>query len=185
MPSGTISRISAKPKMMASPNVRRKVERCLQVRDEEVAAAERERAEYCESVAEAVGELAADDRGPVDGVGRGLETALDGLAAAPHPFAEDGEPVDGVVHGLAEEGEEEEQRDDQEIAGDRADPRRGQLRIEAHVLALPAPVSVSRPSSLERSQERRKGGAHVDILWILLIVILVLALLGFFSRGYW
>ena len=25
----------------------------------------------------------------------------------------------------------------------------------------------------------------VDILWILLIVILVLALLGFFSRGYW
>jgi len=25
----------------------------------------------------------------------------------------------------------------------------------------------------------------VSILWILLIVILVLALLGFFSRGYW
>jgi len=25
----------------------------------------------------------------------------------------------------------------------------------------------------------------VDILWIILIVILVLALLGFFSRGYW
>jgi flagellar basal body-associated protein FliL len=31
--------------------------------------------------------------------------------------------------------------------------------------------------------ERRCKG--VDILWILLIVILVLALLGFFSRGYW
>jgi len=25
----------------------------------------------------------------------------------------------------------------------------------------------------------------VSILWIILIVILVLALLGFFSRGYW
>jgi flagellar basal body-associated protein FliL len=32
------------------------------------------------------------------------------------------------------------------------------------------------------SERRCKG---VDILWILLIVILVLALLGFFSRGYW
>jgi len=29
--------------------------------------------------------------------------------------------------------------------------------------------------------ERRR----VDLLWIILIVILVLALLGFFSRGYW
>jgi aspartyl-tRNA(Asn)/glutamyl-tRNA(Gln) amidotransferase subunit A len=38
-------------------NVRGKVERCLQVRDEETAAAERERADYCERVAEAVGEL--------------------------------------------------------------------------------------------------------------------------------
>jgi hypothetical protein len=26
---------------------------------------------------------------------------------------------------------------------------------------------------------------HMSILWIILIVILVLALLGFFSRGYW
>ncbi len=38
-------------------NVRSKVERCLQVQDEEVTAAERERADYCERVAEAVGEL--------------------------------------------------------------------------------------------------------------------------------
>jgi aspartyl-tRNA(Asn)/glutamyl-tRNA(Gln) amidotransferase subunit A len=38
-------------------NVRGKVERCLQVRDEEAAAAERERADYFERVAEAVGEL--------------------------------------------------------------------------------------------------------------------------------
>jgi hypothetical protein len=28
-------------------------------------------------------------------------------------------------------------------------------------------------------------GRLVDLLWIILIVILVLALLGFFSRGYW
>jgi flagellar basal body-associated protein FliL len=30
-----------------------------------------------------------------------------------------------------------------------------------------------------------KGGIKVGILWIILIVILVLALLGFFSRGVW
>ena len=30
-----------------------------------------------------------------------------------------------------------------------------------------------------------KGGRRVSILWIILIVIVVLALLGFFSRGYW
>jgi hypothetical protein len=28
-------------------------------------------------------------------------------------------------------------------------------------------------------------GSPVAILWIILIVILVLALLGFFTRGYW
>jgi hypothetical protein len=28
-------------------------------------------------------------------------------------------------------------------------------------------------------------GVRLSILWIILIVILVLALLGFFSRGYW
>jgi hypothetical protein len=32
---------------------------------------------------------------------------------------------------------------------------------------------------------RREGRTQVSILWIILIVILVLALLGFFSRGYW
>jgi hypothetical protein len=31
----------------------------------------------------------------------------------------------------------------------------------------------------------REGGNYVSILWIILIVILVLALLGFFSRGVW
>jgi flagellar basal body-associated protein FliL len=36
----------------------------------------------------------------------------------------------------------------------------------------------SRRQSLE-------ANATVSILWIILIVILVLALLGFFSRGYW
>jgi hypothetical protein len=28
-------------------------------------------------------------------------------------------------------------------------------------------------------------GVGVSILWIILIIVLVLALLGFFSRGYW
>jgi hypothetical protein len=41
-----------------------------------------------------------------------------------------------------------------------------------------------------RSRERRartetKGGHRMSILWIILIVVLVLALLGFFTRGYW
>jgi flagellar basal body-associated protein FliL len=41
-------------------------------------------------------------------------------------------------------------------------------------------------SDVGEKTETPKGGANnVDILWILLIVILVLALLGFFSRGYW
>jgi flagellar basal body-associated protein FliL len=34
--------------------------------------------------------------------------------------------------------------------------------------------------------DTKKGGTErMSILWIILIVILVLALLGFFSRGYW
>jgi hypothetical protein len=40
---------------------------------------------------------------------------------------------------------------------------------------------------LETNQgnEREKEADRMSILWIILIVILVLALLGFFSRGYW
>jgi hypothetical protein len=30
-----------------------------------------------------------------------------------------------------------------------------------------------------------KGGSSVSILWIILIIVLVLLLLGFFSRGRW
>ena len=33
--------------------------------------------------------------------------------------------------------------------------------------------------------EPERGNSTVSILWIILIVILVLALLGFFSRGVW
>jgi flagellar basal body-associated protein FliL len=33
--------------------------------------------------------------------------------------------------------------------------------------------------------DRKGGGGQVGILWIILIVILVLALLGFFTRGRW
>jgi flagellar basal body-associated protein FliL len=35
-----------------------------------------------------------------------------------------------------------------------------------------------------RANDRKEGWA-VSILWIILIVILVLALLGFFTRGRW
>jgi flagellar basal body-associated protein FliL len=35
------------------------------------------------------------------------------------------------------------------------------------------------------SASKRKGVRSVSILWIILIVVLVLALLGFFTRGYW
>jgi flagellar basal body-associated protein FliL len=41
-----------------------------------------------------------------------------------------------------------------------------------------------RGDELSAGEQRRKGD-HVSILWIILIVILVLALLGFFSRGRW
>jgi flagellar basal body-associated protein FliL len=38
----------------------------------------------------------------------------------------------------------------------------------------------------EWTPPKRQGGRNrMSILWIILIVILVLALLGFFSRGYW
>jgi flagellar basal body-associated protein FliL len=39
---------------------------------------------------------------------------------------------------------------------------------------------------LQQGRQRDQGGRNrMGILWIILIVILVLALLGFFSRGYW
>jgi hypothetical protein len=36
-----------------------------------------------------------------------------------------------------------------------------------------------------QTSDQGKGGKRVDLLWIILIVILVLALLGFFTRGRW
>ena len=42
----------------------------------------------------------------------------------------------------------------------------------------------SRGDRLE-TDDHGKGGNRVDLLWIILIVILVLALLGFFTRGRW
>jgi flagellar basal body-associated protein FliL len=39
---------------------------------------------------------------------------------------------------------------------------------------------------LRQVDDNGKGGTKsMSILWIILIVVLVLALLGFFSRGYW
>jgi hypothetical protein len=49
------------------------------------------------------------------------------------------------------------------------------------------PASSRGRSPLLRRDKSRpaKGGTFVDLLWIILIVILVLALLGFFTRGRW
>jgi flagellar basal body-associated protein FliL len=38
---------------------------------------------------------------------------------------------------------------------------------------------------LQQVDTNKGGYERMGILWIILIVILVLALLGFFSRGYW
>jgi len=38
---------------------------------------------------------------------------------------------------------------------------------------------------VERSAQPGKGVTCVSILWIILIVVLVLLLLGFFTRGRW
>lgn len=43
--------------------------------------------------------------------------------------------------------------------------------------------TVSAPGSLCLRHDERRD--HVSLLWIILIVVLVLALLGFFGRGYW
>jgi hypothetical protein len=49
--------------------------------------------------------------------------------------------------------------------------------VGQHSRILARPFSVVWVTTTERGR--------VDLLWIILIVILVLALLGFFSRGYW
>jgi hypothetical protein len=41
------------------------------------------------------------------------------------------------------------------------------------------------PALSPRHTDKRKGGPLVSILWIILIIVLVLLLLGFFSRGRW
>jgi flagellar basal body-associated protein FliL len=58
--------------------------------------------------------------------------------------------------------------------------------------AVPVPLQLGFPfdpdgqNSAGRQRTPRKGGVNrMSILWIILIVILVLALLGFFSRGRW
>ena len=57
--------------------------------------------------------------------------------------------------------------------------------------ALPVPLRLGFPfdpdgQTQQVDNEHPKGGVNrMSILWIILIVILVLALLGFFSRGRW
>ncbi len=49
--------------------------------------------------------------------------------------------------------------------------------------AVRRPFYEGRPG--EQPEETLEGGFVLSILWIILIVVLVLALLGFFSRGAW
>src|SRR5262249_11139399 len=55
-------------------------------------------------------------------------------------------------------------------------------RTYPHVAGRIVPFDPARAGDTGRNDE---GGLHVSILWIILIVILILALLGFFSRGRW
>jgi hypothetical protein len=48
----------------------------------------------------------------------------------------------------------------------------------------PNPLTVVLRSTRETASSDNEGGS-VSLLWIILIVILVLALLGFFTRGRW
>jgi hypothetical protein len=82
-----------------------------------------------------------------------------------------------------------------------ARPSRGLRAGEALVKVLIAGATgVALPATAYRDQpvfrclsaeiippgQQAKGGTKsMSILWIILIVVLVLALLGFFSRGYW
>jgi hypothetical protein len=47
------------------------------------------------------------------------------------------------------------------------------------------PLSLCGDSFRQVDNNCKGGTKSMGILWIILIVILVLALLGFFSRGYW
>jgi hypothetical protein len=46
-------------------------------------------------------------------------------------------------------------------------------------------VDAVRNQRTKQRQRQKEALNRMSILWIILIVILVLALLGFFSRGYW
>jgi hypothetical protein len=54
-------------------------------------------------------------------------------------------------------------------------------------VALPRPSGLRQPGNTVLFGADTGGEVDVsmDVLWIILIIILVLALLGFFSRGYW
>ena len=80
-----------------------------------------------------LGELAANERQPVDAVGGRRERGSHAAARRRHAAAERRQLVDRVVHEQAEPGEEDEQQDDGDVAGNGGgQPARGG-GIEAHV----------------------------------------------------
>jgi hypothetical protein len=69
------------------------------------------------------------------------------------------------------------------------------VNIRGH-LGKPPPARTGKPpftvvfprrstQQVDNGTPKREGTKGMSILWIILIVVLVLALLGFFSRGYW
>ena len=63
--------------------------------------------------------------------------------------------------------------------------RRDALTMDPPSLTRRAYRAVSEAAEVESHAQSRKGVTRVSILWIILIVVLVLLLLGFFSRGRW
>jgi hypothetical protein len=60
-----------------------------------------------------------------------------------------------------------------------------QVACEATVTAVAVYPLTVRKRRTYSTTNKREARNRMGILWIILIVILVLALLGFFSRGYW
>ena len=107
-------------------------------------------------VAETPGEVAADEREPVDAVGGGVERAADRAAGLLDALADLRELVDPVVDLGAEDGEDGEQQQGDEVGGDRRAQRARGGGVEAHPPAYPRgrPTAIGRWRPEARPQAR-------------------------------
>jgi len=65
-----------------------------------------------------------------------------------HALAEDGDLVDDVVGPETDQGEAHEQDDDEQVAHDRPEPPRREVRVETHAALMPVALRVP-PTALE------------------------------------